>query len=180
VADASPKVEGLHPVDEPPSKEDDSSRMDARWTPILAAAIGVVGGVGGALVGGFWVNQGQEEGFERERAAAIQDLRIKEYRTFMGTADELSLTLLAYRPVDEISETYRRLLVAKAGVLLVETEGGGVGTAAFSAFETLRKAVDARNAGETDEMERLLEYVYPGKIVHFLGVARADTERTQE
>jgi hypothetical protein len=154
--------------------------MDARWTPILAAAIGVLGGVGGALVGGFAANEGQEKGFERERAAAIQDLRIKEYGTFIGTADEVALTLFANAPVDEIRQTYKRLLAAKARVFLVETEGAGVGTAAYSATTTLEKAVAALNNRDTDEMEHLLEDDYPGDIDHFLEVSRADIERTQE
>jgi len=156
------------------------SRMDARWMPILAAAIGVLGGVGGALVGGLAANAGQEKGFERERAAAIEDLRIEEYGTFIGTADEVALTLLADAPEDEIRQTYKRLLAVKTRVFLVETEGAGVGTAAFSATETLGKAVEARNNGQKDVMERLLADVYPNEIADFLAVARADIERTRE
>jgi hypothetical protein len=148
--------------------------------PILAAAIGVLGGVGGALVGGCAANTGQKKGFERERAAAIQDLRIEEYGTFVGTADEVSLTLSSSAPLDEIRQTYKRLLTAKARVLLVETEGAGVGTAAFSATKTLDAAIQALNSGDEDEMKRLLKDVYPGAITHFLDVARVDIERTEE
>ena len=113
--------------------------MDARWMPILAAAIGVLGGVGGALVGGFAANEGQEKGFERERAAAIQDLRIEEYGTFIGTAEEVSLTLVASSPEDELRQTFKRLLVAKARVFLVETEGADVGAAALASNSDARE-----------------------------------------
>jgi hypothetical protein len=68
--------------------------MDARWLPILAAALGVLGGVLGALVGGWIANEGQENRFERERAAAEQDLRREVYGTYLGTAQEVWATAL--------------------------------------------------------------------------------------
>jgi hypothetical protein len=61
--------------------------VDTRWMPILAATVGVLGGLGGALVGGFLANQGQAEGFKRERAAARQDVRIDAYADYLGKAE---------------------------------------------------------------------------------------------
>ncbi|MDQ5874067.1 MAG: hypothetical protein M3526_01635 [Actinomycetota bacterium] len=75
--------------------------MDGRWMAILAAALGVLGGVGGAFVGGSMANEGQERQFEADRAAAIQDLRIETYGNYLGTAQEvlgLALARAASRP----------------------------------------------------------------------------------
>ena len=61
--------------------------MNERWIPILAGVIGVVGGVGGAVVGGVIANEGQEEQFENNRAAEVQDLREQTYVKFVGAAE---------------------------------------------------------------------------------------------
>ena len=55
--------------------------MSDRWIPVLAAVVGVIGGIGGAYIGGAVANEGQETRFERERAAALQDLRMDTYGT---------------------------------------------------------------------------------------------------
>lgn len=52
--------------------------------PLFAAALGVLGGVGGALVGGYLANQGAEQRFEQERAAQVEDQRIEAYETSSG------------------------------------------------------------------------------------------------
>ena len=38
--------------------------MDAKWMPVFAAAVGVLGGVGGALVGGSLANAAEEDRLE--------------------------------------------------------------------------------------------------------------------
>ena len=63
--------------------------MNERWIPILAGVIGVVGGVGGAVVGGVIANEGQEEQFEKDRAAEVQDLREQTYVKFVGAAERV-------------------------------------------------------------------------------------------
>jgi hypothetical protein len=63
--------------------------VNERWIPILAGVIGVVGGVGGAVVGGVIANEGQEEQFEKDRAAEIQDLREQTYVKFVGGAERV-------------------------------------------------------------------------------------------
>lgn len=65
--------------------------MDARWIPVLAAALGVLGGVGGAAIGGSVANSGQEQRFESERQAAIEDLRRTTYARYQGAADVLMI-----------------------------------------------------------------------------------------
>ena len=63
--------------------------MNERWIPILAGVIGVVGGVGGAVVGGVIANEGQEKQFEKDRAAQLQDLREQTYVKFVGAAERV-------------------------------------------------------------------------------------------
>jgi hypothetical protein len=58
-------------------------RVPDRWIPILAATVGVLGGMGGALVGGYISNQGQQQQFEDERKAAIDDLRQDSYANYL-------------------------------------------------------------------------------------------------
>ena len=61
--------------------------MAQHWLPILAAVLGVLGGVGGAAVGGFVANEGQEQRFEHERATRIRDLRIDAYVGLLRAAE---------------------------------------------------------------------------------------------
>jgi hypothetical protein len=100
--------------------------MDARWMPLLAAAVGVVGGVGGAYIGGVVANEGQEQQSKKERAAALQELRRDAYGDFLGTVQELRAAAAAREPdgittreQDELNEIAVRLFVAKARVDLV-------------------------------------------------------------
>jgi hypothetical protein len=64
--------------------------------PIVAAGVGVLGGIGGAFIGGYLANEGAERRFEKERAAAEQDLRREAYGTYLGTAQEVWATWLAH------------------------------------------------------------------------------------
>jgi hypothetical protein len=41
--------------------------MSERWLTVLAAVLGLLGGMAGAAVGGYVANQGQEQRFEHER-----------------------------------------------------------------------------------------------------------------
>jgi hypothetical protein len=58
-----------------------------RWFPVLAAALGLLGGVLGAAVGGYIANQGQEQQFRQERAERIRELRIDTYTKFLRAAE---------------------------------------------------------------------------------------------
>jgi len=62
--------------------------MGERWIPVLAAALGLLGGVAGAAVGGYIANQGQEQRFEEERAARIRDLRVDTYVRFLRAVED--------------------------------------------------------------------------------------------
>jgi hypothetical protein len=49
--------------------------------------LGLLGGVGGAAVGGYVANVGQEQRFEHERATQLRDLRIDTYVRFLRAAE---------------------------------------------------------------------------------------------
>ena len=61
--------------------------MSDRWFPVLAATLGLLGGVAGAAVGGYIANKGQEQQFRQERAERIRDLRMDTYAKFLRAAE---------------------------------------------------------------------------------------------
>jgi hypothetical protein len=80
-----------------------------RWIPVLAATVGVLGGVGGALIGGLIANEGQQDQLESERDAAREALRQEAYAGYLAAANTLFLTgQIADRDAaldqDEVSE----------------------------------------------------------------------------
>src|SRR5918994_1708952 len=99
--------------------------MDARWIPVLAAALGVLGGVGGAAIGGSVANSGQEKRFESERQAAIDDLRRATYARYQGAADVFRINWELEESTEELKKLKSteaqllELLVAAAAVELI-------------------------------------------------------------
>jgi hypothetical protein len=67
--------------------------MDAKWMPVFAAAVGVLGGVGGALVGGSLANASEQDRLETERRDAREDLFRATHGEFLGAADALYISL---------------------------------------------------------------------------------------
>jgi hypothetical protein len=64
--------------------------MAGQWVPVLAALLGILGGMGGAAVGGYVANEGQEQRFKQEQATQIRNLRIATYVKFLrATQNEL-------------------------------------------------------------------------------------------
>ena len=59
------------------------------WIPVLAAALGLIGGVAGAYVGGEVSNKGQQQQFENQRQAELQDLLIDAYARYLRDASDL-------------------------------------------------------------------------------------------
>jgi hypothetical protein len=92
--------------------------MNARWMPLFAAALGVLGGVGGALIGGYLANEGAERRFDQERAAQLGDQRSEAYGNFLGTSLEVSTDLLFGRPEDEQADSIARLYVTQAKAII--------------------------------------------------------------
>jgi hypothetical protein len=101
--------------DEPLSPAGRSSRIDARWMPIVAAGIGLIGGLGGALVGGWLANRGQEKQFESERAAAAQELRREAYADYLGTAEAF---VVSYAEPQASTDAEERTLEAERRALV--------------------------------------------------------------
>ena len=164
--------------------------MDVRWLTILAAALGVLGGVLGALVGGWIANEGQKDRFESERAAAIQDLRVEAYSDYVGAAEEISVALQATFPDAEKRAAIQRVVTAQARVLLV-TDDDEIRTATVATTNALGEWDDAEKIvleqeatdGEADQpaidAAKEKEDSYRGAIAHFLDVAQAEIDATE-
>jgi hypothetical protein len=58
-----------------------------RWLPAFAAALGLIGGIGGAYIGGKVANEGQQKQFENQRIAQIQDLLVADYGKYLRAAE---------------------------------------------------------------------------------------------
>jgi hypothetical protein len=145
--------------------------MDARWIPVLAAVVGVLGGVGGALIGGYVANQGQQQRFKSERAAAIQDLRIDTYGALLGTSQEVTIVFEPGVPDAEKREALVRLFAAEARVALVaETP------AVADAARAVREALTA--PASTPIQKQIDDYVQAAN--KFLSVARQEIAETQD
>jgi hypothetical protein len=148
------------------SDSGESARVSDRWIPVMAAAVGVLGGMGGALIGGYVANQGQEQRFQAEREASMTDLRRETYATYLRAADRLlarwTITGGSLRTEKERSEFLEAELIpivtAQAAVDLVAND------------EVQHAAVDITNAfrrGTTDA-----EYV--GLRAKFVDVAQEE------
>jgi CHASE1-domain containing sensor protein len=61
--------------------------MSDRWLPVVAAILGVLGGVAGAAVGGYVANKGQEQRLEAERDSRRLDQRIDAYVRFLRAVE---------------------------------------------------------------------------------------------
>jgi len=53
----------------------------------MAAVLGLIGGIGGAYIGGKVANEGQQEQFKNQRIAQIQDLLIADYGKYLRAAE---------------------------------------------------------------------------------------------
>jgi len=60
--------------------------VSERWIPILAAIVGLVGGLGGAAIGGSIANAGQQQQFRNERIADLNNLLNETYSRYLRTA----------------------------------------------------------------------------------------------
>jgi hypothetical protein len=67
--------------------------MNGRWVPVVAAVVGLLGGMAGAYVGGSVANNGQQQRFESEREAARQDIRQETFAKYLQVANGLLVKL---------------------------------------------------------------------------------------
>src|SRR5215218_5569917 len=54
--------------------------------PILAAIVGLVGGLGGAAIGGSIANEGQQQQFRNQRIADLNNLLNETYSRYLRTS----------------------------------------------------------------------------------------------
>jgi hypothetical protein len=106
-------------LDQPLRDEEHRTTVDARLIPLLVAAVGVAGGVGGAFVGGKMANEGQEKQSESERAAAKQALRVDAYADYLGSAEALVGKLSLDFSENEREEALIQLLADEARAVIV-------------------------------------------------------------
>jgi hypothetical protein len=66
--------------------------VSERWIPVLAAVVGVLGGMGGAFIGGYVANEGQEQRFQDEQEVRAQDLRRNAYADFLQAAADVQFS----------------------------------------------------------------------------------------
>jgi hypothetical protein len=131
--------------------------------PLLAAAVGVLGGVGGAYIGGVVANEGQEQQSESERAAAIQDLRIDVYGDYLGAAEALVAEATVGSPKAQ-REAYVKLFPVGARVYLVAETPEVAGAA-----QAVADAITAEDSTKDD---------YDKAARNFLAVARDEIAET--
>jgi hypothetical protein len=100
--------------------------MSDRWIPVLAAAVGVLGGMGGALIGGWIANTGQKQQFDAERRARTEDLRRETYVQYLQKVDALVVVINVKVPAtelarrsEEIARAYAQAKSAQGQVQLV-------------------------------------------------------------
>jgi CHASE1-domain containing sensor protein len=125
------------------------------WIPVLAAILGLLGGVGGAAVGGFVANEGQERRFEHERATETRDRRMETYVKFVRAVED--------EHFNAPTTDDRLIRTAEAEVALVAS-GPAVRQAASRLVEY------ALFGDVNDEQE------YARRANEFLGVAHAEIE----
>jgi CHASE1-domain containing sensor protein len=89
--------------------------VSERWVPLLAAVVGLLGGMGGAYIGGSVANEGQQQRFESEQAAESRDLRRDADADFLEACEALNFGGTSTTPAARVGE----LFAAEARVTLV-------------------------------------------------------------
>ena len=97
--------------------------MTERWIPIVAAVVGLMGGLGGAAIGGSIANEGQEERFRNERLAELNNLLIDTYSRYLRTtANAAAVQQLGGTPRAEEVKVAGDVLSGEAEVRFVTSE----------------------------------------------------------
>ena len=63
--------------------------MSERWIPVVAAIVGVLGGMGGAFIGGYVANKGEQQRFNEEQIAQTKNFRRDTFVKFLSAAERL-------------------------------------------------------------------------------------------
>ena len=148
--------------------------------PILAAALGVLGGVGGAYIGGTVANEGQEKASEREQAAADRALRRDAYSAFLGTAQEVYAVVLKNQDRMGTAEAKAEIDAAAVGLYPAQARVDIVAKSAEvrDAAEAVRDALVEDPDDSLEELEQP-EDLYRKAAEKFRTVARNDLEQTE-
>ena len=136
--------------------------MSERWIPILAAAVGVVGGVAGALIGGYVANEGQQERFESERRAQIADSRLETYGNYLG---ELNKWIIVGGDGEAVTTAQGEVLLFSSSEELRQAA-----TELFEAATNINEALKAQDQDEEisqEESDSLIEE-YNDKLRKFI------------
>ena len=99
-----------------------------RWIPVLAAGVGLLGGMAGALVGGWVANEGQQQRFENEQAAETRNLRLNTYAEFLKACESVFFIDESFSSA-QVSQLVAELSAVEARASLV-TSSRQVGEAA--------------------------------------------------
>jgi hypothetical protein len=101
--------------------------MSDRWVPIVAAVVGVIGGMGGAYIGGSVANEGQRQRFEEQQAAERQELRRSTFAEYLKAVQGI-ITGSAHRetlltPEAKVEIVARNRDVGEAALDVAESVG---------------------------------------------------------
>ena len=96
--------------------------MFERWIPLVAALLGLAGGMGGAYIGGEVANQGQQQRLRDERASQVEDLRRNTYVTYLMELE--NHFFLGGTPEKERAAQAAVLLVSSAAIRRAATAAG--------------------------------------------------------
>jgi hypothetical protein len=131
--------------------------MYERWIPVLAAALGLLGGVGGALVGGWVANQGEQERFRSERAAERADFSRDTFVKFLAAAENWRFQ----------GKTGEKVFAAEAEVTLLSSSPG-----LWKAARDITQAAQTTIPGGKGDKE------YKRKRNRFIKLAQQEMDRT--
>jgi hypothetical protein len=121
------------------------------WIPVLAAVVGLIGGVGGAYVGGEVANKGQEQQFENQRTAELQDLLIATYARYLRDA---TATAVATAEDPKLEAAHTKGLAARALASETEVEFEAASGEVDNAAQRLYDAVTTTRLMDTFEARR--------------------------
>ena len=125
--------------------------MAERWFPVLAAVLGLLGGIGGAAVGGYVANKGQEQQFEEERAARIRDERLDTYVRFLRAAENERI---------HPGETSNDVINAASAEVALVARSAALRGAAERLTATLESAVTGTESQITEAREHFVDLAH--------------------
>jgi hypothetical protein len=112
-------------------QHEEREEVSERWIPILSAIVGLVGGIGGAAIGGQIANEGQAQLRQDERTAELNNLLIDTYSRYLRTAASA-----------QIAHTGGELSQAEANRIGGELEAGAAEVSLVTNSDQVEDAAD--------------------------------------